>query len=85
MVHKAPDIVPGPPPCIAFVTGGLPLGGSTTLQRYVLKALMQKGAPVHLFAFSWKRLLKEEFEHDDIPGSRFDDRSLIYEGVKSAL
>jgi glycosyltransferase involved in cell wall biosynthesis len=64
---------------IAFVAGGLPLGGSSTFTLFLSAALQRLGVPVEVFSFRANHPLKREFEEAGVPVHTEDEGRLIYE------
>src|ERR1700730_13286010 len=64
---------------IAFLVGGLPLGGSTTLILYLASALRKLGVPTEVFSFSASNPFAREFSQAGVPVHVQDERRLIYE------
>jgi glycosyltransferase involved in cell wall biosynthesis len=64
---------------VAFVTGGVPLGGSTTLILYLASALRALGVPTEVFSFTANNPLAHEFSKAGVPIHLQDEARLIYE------
>jgi glycosyltransferase involved in cell wall biosynthesis len=64
---------------VAFVTGGLPLGGSTTFTLYLASALRHMGAPAEIFSFTSENPLAREFNDASLAVHTEDETRLIYE------
>lgn len=64
---------------IAFVAGGIGLGGSTTFIWFLAAALAKLGVPVEVFSFSADHPLAKEFSAAGVPVHTEDQRRLIYE------
>ncbi len=64
---------------IAFITGGLPLGGSTLFMIFLTAALKKMGVEVEVFSFSASHPLAADFSKAGIPVYTQDESRLIYE------
>lgn len=64
---------------VAFVTGGVPLGGSTTYMLFLAGAMRRLGVPAEVFSFSAGHPLAKDFEMAGVPVHRVDKRRLTYE------
>lgn len=67
------------PPRIAFVAGGIPLGGSTTFTLFLAAALRKSGVRAEVFSFIASNPLGEEFSTAGIPVHTQDENHFIYE------
>ncbi len=64
---------------IAFVTGHVALGGSTTYMMFLAAALRRQGVPSEVFSFSADHPLAREFAEAEVPVHTTDAHRLIYE------
>ena len=64
---------------IAFVAGGLPLGGSTTFTLFLASALRALGVATEVFSFTAHHPLASEFYAAGVVVHSEDDQRLIYE------
>jgi len=64
---------------IAFVTGGVPLGGATTFTLFLAAALRRMDVPVEVFSFTAGNPLAGEFLEAGITVHTEDENRLIYE------
>jgi hypothetical protein len=64
---------------IAFVTGGVPLGGATTFTLFLAAALRGMDVSVEVFSFTADNPLAEEFLEAGITVHTEDENRLIYE------
>src|SRR5437870_11685108 len=64
---------------VAFLTGGLPLGGSTMFILNLASALRALGLPAEVFSFSATNPLANEFSEAGVPVHLEDEKRLIYE------
>src|SRR5437588_8648850 len=64
---------------VAFLTGGLPLGGSTMFILNLASALRALGLPAEVFSFSAGNPLANEFSEAGVPVHLEDEKRLIYE------
>jgi hypothetical protein len=69
---------------IALVTGGLPFGGSTTFLVNFAGELVRRKIPVKVLSLEWDNPLGGDFQKQNIPLTRFDDRKMILEDRLSA-
>jgi glycosyltransferase involved in cell wall biosynthesis len=71
--------ISAPPHRIAFVTGVLDLGGTTTFICNLAGELRRRGVVSRVFSFEQDNPLAEDFERLGIPVFTTDERRLIYE------
>jgi glycosyltransferase involved in cell wall biosynthesis len=64
---------------IALITGCLKLGGSTTFLINLAGELVRRGIPVEVTSFEWENPLAADFQKQNIPIMRLDQRRLIFE------
>lgn len=64
---------------VAFVTGGLKLGGSTTFLCNICGELLQRGIPTQILSFEKDNPLKSDFDNLQIPVSAMDGNRMIFE------
>jgi len=64
---------------VAFITGGLPLGGTSTFTLFLSSALRESGVPVEVFSFTAGNPMSTEFAEAGITVHTQDDARLIYE------
>jgi glycosyltransferase involved in cell wall biosynthesis len=70
---------------VALVTGGVPLGGSTTMILYLASALRALGVPTEVFSFTASNPLAREFSKAGVPIHLQDEERLIYEDRLQSL
>jgi colanic acid/amylovoran biosynthesis glycosyltransferase len=70
---------------IAFVTGGLPFGGSTTFLLYLTDGLRQMGVSSQVFSLTNGNPFAAEFTAAGIPVHMIDETKLIFEDRITAL
>jgi glycosyltransferase involved in cell wall biosynthesis len=64
---------------VAFVTGGVPLGGSATFTLFLAAALRQLGVLAEVFTFTTVNPLAKEFSEAGVAVHTQDEKRLIYE------
>lgn len=64
---------------IAFVAGGLPLGGTTTFTLFLAAALRILKVQVEIFSFSAAHPLQREFQNSRLVVHRENEKKYIYE------
>ena len=64
---------------VAFISGGLPLGGTTTYMLYLVAALRDLGCESKIFSFTQEHPLEKQFLAESIEAYLCDDRRHIYE------
>ena len=64
---------------ISFISGGLPLGGTTTYMLYLAVALRDLGCESKVFSFTNDHPLEEQFLAEDIEAYLCDNKRYIYE------
>ena len=72
-------------PRIAFVSGNLNLGGSTTFLCNVAGELVRRGVAVRVFCTQKHHPLAADFAHQNIPVFLSDERRFIYEDRIAAV
>jgi glycosyltransferase involved in cell wall biosynthesis len=70
---------------VAFVTGGLPFGGSTTFLLYLASGLRSLGISSQIFSFTKGVAFAAEFDAAGIPIHVADETTLIFEDRLAAL
>jgi glycosyltransferase involved in cell wall biosynthesis len=70
---------PSPGARVAFVTGALEVGGSTTFLCNLGGELVRRGVPVEVLSFERSHPLAADFARVEVPVVLQDDRRLIYE------
>ena len=70
---------------VAFVAGGLPLGGSTTYTLFLADALKRAGIAAEVFSFSADHSLQADFSSMGVKFHKEDDTRLIYEDRLQSL
>jgi glycosyltransferase involved in cell wall biosynthesis len=73
------DVSLSPPHRVAFVTGGLNLGGSTTFLLNLAEELIQRNIPAEVFSFEIDHPMVADFQARSIPVLCLDQSRLIYE------
>lgn len=66
-------------PRVAFVTGGLKLGGTTTFLCNLAGELIRRGIVCQVFSFEKENPLASDFQRLNIPVQVWDERRLIFE------
>ena len=64
---------------IAFVTGELAFGGTTTFCLFLSRSLMRLGVEVRVFSFRQSHPLRAEFESDHVPVFLENEEQTIFE------
>ena len=67
------------PPRIALVSGGIPLGGSTTFLINFAGELVRRGLPVEVLSFERENPMASDFQKQNIPVLGLDQRRWIFE------
>lgn len=70
---------------IAFVAGGLPLGGTTTFTLFLAAALRNLNIQVEIFSFSASHPLQREFQKSRLVVHRENEKKYIYEDRMRSL
>lgn len=68
-----------PPHRVALITGGLMLGGATTFLINLAGELVRRGVAVEVFSFEKDHPLAMDFQSQNIPVFRLDERRMIFE------
>jgi glycosyltransferase involved in cell wall biosynthesis len=64
---------------VAFLTGGLALGGSTTFLINFAGELVRRGIPVEVMSFERENPLASDFQRQNVPVLCLDQRRMIFE------
>jgi glycosyltransferase involved in cell wall biosynthesis len=64
---------------IAFITGGLAFGGTTTFLQNLASGLIQAGVPCEIYSFTDANPFATEFARDGITVHTYDENRLIFE------
>ena len=70
---------------IAFVTGGLPFGGSTTFLLYLASGLQSLGISSEIYSFTKENAFASDFAAAGIPVHISDETKLIFEDRLAAI
>jgi len=70
---------------VAFVSGGLKLGGATTFLCNLGGELIRRGIPVQVLSFEQENPLGSDFEGLNLPVLSHDERQVIFEDRLSAI
>ena len=73
------DVAASVPLRVAFVSGSLPLGGSTTFVCNLGGELVRRGIPVRVLSMEKASPLASDFQRLNIPVQSLDERHFIYE------
>jgi glycosyltransferase involved in cell wall biosynthesis len=73
------DVFSSSPHRVAFVTGGLKLGGSTTFLCNLAGEFIRRGVPAGVFSFERENPLAADFQRLNIPIHVWNERRLIFE------
>jgi glycosyltransferase involved in cell wall biosynthesis len=73
------DVSSSSPHRVAFVTGGLKLGGSTTFLCNLAGEFIRRGVPAGVFSFERENPLAADFQRLNIPIQVWNERRLIFE------
>jgi glycosyltransferase involved in cell wall biosynthesis len=66
-------------PRIALVSGGIPLGGSTTFLINFAGELVRRGIPVEVMSFERENPMASDFQRQNVPVLCLDQRRMIFE------
>lgn len=64
---------------VALVSGGIPLGGSTTFLINFAGELVRRGIPVEVMSFERENPLASDFQRQNVPVLCLDQRQMIFE------